>query len=35
VRDPAAQRQSNAAFEHGLQTRDAEMDWARVLDELS
>ena len=34
VRDPAAQRQLKAGFEHGLQTRDAEMAWARVLDDL-
>ncbi len=34
VRDPAAQRQLNAGFEHGLQTRDAEMAWGRVLDDL-
>lgn len=34
VTDPAAQRQLKAGFEHGLQTRDAEMAWARVLDDL-
>ena len=35
VREPEARRQTAAAFEHGLQTREAEMTMARVLDELS
>ena len=34
VHTPAAQRLTGAAFEHGMQTRDAEMAWARVLDDL-
>ena len=35
VRSPEAQRQIGAALKHGLQTRDAEMDLARVLGELT
>jgi enoyl-CoA hydratase/carnithine racemase len=35
MRSPEAQRQIGAALQHGLQTRDAEMDLARVLGELS
>jgi enoyl-CoA hydratase/carnithine racemase len=35
VRDPAAQRQIAAALKHGLQTRDAEMELARVLGDLT
>src|SRR5262249_18721154 len=31
---PAAQRQFQAAFKHGFQTRDAELDFARLLGEL-
>jgi len=34
VREPEAQRLTSAAFEHGMQTRDAEMAWGRVLDDL-
>jgi enoyl-CoA hydratase/carnithine racemase len=35
VRAPDAQRQTAAAMEHGLQTRDAEMALARVLGDLT
>ena len=35
VRSPEAQRQIGAAMKHGLQTRDAEMDLARVLGDLT
>jgi enoyl-CoA hydratase/carnithine racemase len=34
VRSPEAQRQISAALKHGLQTRDGEMDLARVLGDL-
>jgi enoyl-CoA hydratase/carnithine racemase len=35
VRSPEAQMQIGAALKHGLQTRDAEMDLARVLGDLT
>jgi hypothetical protein len=35
VREPEAQRLTRSAFEHGMQTRDAEMAWGRVLDDLA
>jgi enoyl-CoA hydratase/carnithine racemase len=35
VRSPEAQRQIGAAMKNGLQTRDAEMDLARLLGDLS
>ena len=35
VRSPAVQRQIGAAVEHGLQTREAEMDLARLLGDLT
>jgi enoyl-CoA hydratase/carnithine racemase len=33
-RNPEAQRQFQAAFKHGFQTRDAELDLARLLGDL-
>jgi len=35
VREPEAQRRIGAAMKHGLQTRNAELDLARVLGDLS
>jgi len=35
MRDPAAQKQTEAAIKHGFQTRDAEMDLGRLLGELA
>ena len=35
VQDDEAQRQLTAAFEHGLQTREPELDFARMVGELS
>jgi enoyl-CoA hydratase/carnithine racemase len=35
VRNPEFQRRTQAAFEHGFQTRDAEIDLARMLGELT
>ena len=35
VRSPEAQRRIGAALKHGLQTRDAEMALARILDDLT
>jgi enoyl-CoA hydratase/carnithine racemase len=35
VREPEAQRQIGAAMKHGLQTRDSELNLARVLGDLS
>jgi enoyl-CoA hydratase/carnithine racemase len=35
VREPAAQKQIQAAFKHGFQTRDAELDLGKLLGELS
>jgi len=35
VRDPAAQKQIQAAFKHGFQTRDAELNLGKLLGDLS
>ncbi len=34
VSQPAAQQRIEAALKLGLQTRDAEMDWGRVIADL-
>ena len=34
ARDPEAQRRTQAAMKRGFQTRDAELDLARMLDDL-
>ena len=35
VREPAAQKRTEAAFKHGFQTREAEMDLGRLLGDLA
>ena len=35
TRDPEYQRRMQAAMEHGFQTREAELDLARLLGDLS